>query len=65
MAPWASKALGLSSPMPAVAGVLVAEAMPVEDLEPVLELPWEDMVVVLMFKIVRKEECFLIEELGY
>lgn len=37
--PWASMARGLSSPIPALAGVVVAEAMPVDVLEPVLELP--------------------------
>lgn len=37
--------------MPAVAGVLVADAMPVEVLEPVLELPWEDIACYAVFLV--------------
>lgn len=44
MVPSASKALGLSSPKPALAGVMVADAIPVLVLEPVLEDPWADIV---------------------
>ena len=37
MAPFASNILGLSSPTPAFAGVLICDAMPVSVLEPVLD----------------------------
>lgn len=46
MAPFASKAFGLSSPMPAFAGVVIEEAMPPPMLAPVLELPWADILLV-------------------
>jgi len=42
--PLASKALGLSFPMLALAGVVVAEAIPVSVFAPVLELLWEDIL---------------------
>ena len=48
MVPSASKALGLSPPRSALAGVVVAGAVPVEGLEPVLELPWDDIVDVVV-----------------
>jgi hypothetical protein len=44
--PSESNALGLSLPISALAGVLIEDAMPVEVLEPVLELPCADMLMI-------------------
>lgn len=48
IAPLASNTLGLSLPRLELAGVWIAEAIPVDVLEPVLELPWADMCAVEM-----------------